>query len=88
MEHMDKLAAKLPVIDFYNTRFPTAKMKRTVSKLYAEVMSFFDNALSYYHGGRLGSFSVKNVRSSLCYNALIQRHSEARRCIVSHEAQV
>lgn len=59
MEHLDKLSAKLPVIDFYNSTFPTAQMKLTVSKLYAEVMSFLDIALSYYHGGRLGSYPAK-----------------------------
>lgn len=61
MEHLDKLAAKLPVIDFYNSTFPTPMMKLTISKLYAEVMGFFDNALSFYHGGRLGSYSLKSI---------------------------
>lgn len=56
MDQLDKLAAKLPVIDFYNTTFPTARMKVTVAKLYAEVMSFLDNAVSYFHGGRLGLY--------------------------------
>lgn len=54
MEHLERLTAKLPFIDFYNTTFPTAEMKITVAKLYAEVMKFLDNAVTYYHGGRLG----------------------------------
>lgn len=86
MEHLVKLAAKLPVIDFYNTTFPTPKMKVTIANLYSEVMNFLDNALSYYHGGRLGLYLVKEVYVDLCEWLLTQRHSEARRCIASHEA--
>ncbi|KAG6353257.1 hypothetical protein INS49_007556 [Diaporthe citri] len=92
MEHLDKLAAKLPVVDFYNNTFPTAKMKLTVSKLYAEVMSFFDNALSYYHGGRLAKLADALFRTKPKFEesiAMIEKEVNKMLDLknVAHEAQ-
>ncbi|KAG8167435.1 hypothetical protein KVR01_003124 [Diaporthe batatas] len=92
MEHLDKLSAKLPVIDFYNTTFPTAQMKFTISKVYAEVMGFFDNALTYYHGGRLAKLADALFRTKPKFEESITTiEKEVNKMLdlknVAHEAQ-
>lgn len=57
MEFLDKLSAKLPVVEFYNDTFPTGEMKLIVAKIYAAVMGLLDEALNYHRNNRLGRVS-------------------------------
>lgn len=82
MEQLDNLASKLPVIDFYDTTFPTSQMKFTISKVYAEVMGFLDNALSYYRGGRLGSCSL-----FLCEFSRLQTDPKTQQSSLMHSSE-
>lgn len=57
MESLDKLSAKLPVVEFYNETFPTGEIKLIVAKIYAGVMGLLDEALNYHRNNRLGRVS-------------------------------
>lgn len=66
MESLDKVSAKLPVIEFYNTTFPTGEMKLAVARIYADVMGLLDEALNYHRNSRLGRASVPFQDPCLC----------------------
>lgn len=66
IESLHKVSAKLPVIEFYNTTFPTGEMKLAVARIYAEVMGLLDEALSYHRNSRLGRISVPSGNHYLC----------------------
>lgn len=54
MAYLESLSAKLPVVDFYRTAFPTNAMKAAVAKVFSETMRLLDEALIYFRSGRLG----------------------------------
>lgn len=58
VEYLDELSASLPLVNLYETIFPTPRMKNAVSRVYASVMKFLDEALYHYHRNRLGSPSA------------------------------
>ncbi|KAL1877962.1 hypothetical protein Daus18300_002316 [Diaporthe australafricana] len=62
MESLDKLSAKLPVIEFYNTTFPTGEMKLVVARIYAAVMGLLDEALNYHRNSRLAKLTDAIIR--------------------------
>jgi hypothetical protein len=53
VEMVDKLAFKLPLLDFYQQVFPTNAMKIVVAELYIEILGFLEEAFLYYRNGRL-----------------------------------
>lgn len=55
--HIDELAARLPLTEFYRTTFPTKEIKRAAAEVFAEVTKFLDEALVYYRSRRLSKLA-------------------------------
>lgn len=52
--YLESLAGRLPLIEFYQTTFPTDAMKLAVAGIFVEMMRLLDEALIYCRSGRLG----------------------------------
>ncbi|KAK8040997.1 Vegetative incompatibility protein HET-E-1 [Apiospora phragmitis] len=54
MTYLETLAAKLPVVEFYKSAFPTTAIKIAVANIFSEMMKLLDEALVYYRSPRYG----------------------------------
>lgn len=55
-EFIERVTAQLPLVEFYESHFPTNAMKTTASALYVEVITFLEAAARYYCTGRFSMF--------------------------------
>lgn len=55
---LESVTAKLPLLEFYESIFPTNAMKTTVAGLYVEILTFLDAATRYYCTGRFSGFAT------------------------------
>jgi hypothetical protein len=93
LTYFDALSAKLPLVEFYRTTFPTNAMKLVVANLYAEVTKLLDEALIYYRSGRLGKLvdAVLQPTETKFQKCISQIDAEVKKLEdlknVAHEAQ-
>ena len=55
-DFIDSVTTQLPLVEFYESIFPTNAMKSTASALYVEVITFLEAATRYYCTGRFSMF--------------------------------
>ncbi|KIM98562.1 hypothetical protein OIDMADRAFT_56911 [Oidiodendron maius Zn] len=91
--YLESLAGRLPLIEFYQTTFPTDAMKLAVAGIFVEMMRLLDEALIYCRSGRLGKLMdavLQPTKTKLdSYVANVEKQVKKMEALknVAHEAQ-